>query len=248
MNRNVARVVDLHKSFGENRVLTGVSVAFPANSCTFIAGPSGTGKSVLVRHLVGLLKPDSGEVYYDDQRVDPMTEAQLLQVRKRCLYVFQHPTLFDSMSVLENISLVLRFNMALSKREADEMAEAQLQALGLAHRLHTSPGHLPQGEQKLVSVARALALKPETLILDEPTTGLDPFAAEQLDGVCATLSGAGRTLLIISHDLQSIRRLASQVIFMHRGKLHFQGTPEQFFGSADPILSGFTAGDPATPL
>lgn len=244
----IAEVRGLHKAFGAQPVLQGVTLGFAKDRCTFIAGPSGTGKSVLVRHLVGLLRPDAGEIYYDGQRVDLLNETDLLTLRRRCVYVFQHPTLFDSMSILENVSLVLRYNFRLPKPQADARAEQELSALGLSARLLELPSHLPQGEQKLVSVARALALKPETLILDEPTTGLDPFAAQQLDAVVQSVVGAGRTLLVISHDLQSIRRLAHDVAFLHRGLLRFHGPADRFFCNQDPILKGFVAGDPETPI
>lgn len=244
----IAEVRNLHKAFGAQTVLQGVSLGFAKDRCTFIAGPSGTGKSVLVRHLVGLLKPDSGEVYYDSNRVDILNESDLLKLRRRCVYVFQHPTLFDSMSILENVSLVLRYHFRMPKSQADAQAEVELKALGLSNRLLELPSHLPQGEQKLVSVARALALKPETLILDEPTTGLDPFAAQQLDDVVGSVVGSGRTLLVISHDLQSIRRLAHQVAFLHKGLLRFHGPTSHFFANHDPILQGFVAGDPETPI
>lgn len=244
----IAELRDVHKAFGPQQVLRGVSVAFTKDRCTFIAGPSGTGKSVLVRHLVGLLSPDQGEVYYDGQRVDTLSERHLLEMRRRCVYVFQHPTLFDSMSILENVSLVLRYHQRLRKRTADDLAAEHLSALGLASRLHHLPNHLPQGEQKMVSVARALALRPETLILDEPTTGLDPFAAQQLDSVVSHVVGHGKTLLVISHDLQSIRRLADDVVFLHHGTVRFHGTAASLFLSEDPFLHGFVCGNPATPI
>ena len=239
----IARVVKLEKAFGENRVLTGVDVSFCEGCCTFVAGPSGTGKSVLVRHLVGLIKPDVGEVYYRDKRVDTLNEAALLKLRKRCTYVFQHPTLFDSMTVKENVSVVLRHHYHLSKDQADARALVQLEKMGLGDFGPQSPNQLSTGQQKMVSIARALALEPETLILDEPTTGLDPYAARQLDELVGKLNQGGMTMLVISHDLRSIRRLADEVVFLLQGKVRYSGPTPGFFGSTDPAVRQFVRGE-----
>lgn len=238
----VARVQDIRKSFGEHRVLNGISADFMEHRCTFVAGPSGTGKSVLVKHLVGLLRPDSGSAWYRDQRVDELSERELFELRRRCVYVFQHPTLFDSMSVLENVSLVVRHHFGVRKREADGMAMAQLEELGMSERARHQPGELSAGEQKMISLARALALKPETLILDEPTTGLDPYAARELDRLVDGFSGKGMSLIIISHDLGSIRRLADDVLFLVAGKVRLAVPSEQFFSSRDPAAYQFVNG------
>lgn len=241
MNR-VAQVENLHKSFGDHKVLNGISAYFVEHRCTFVAGPSGTGKSVLVRHLVGLLHPDSGTVHYRDQRVDELSERELYQLRRKCVYVFQHPTLFDSMSVLENVSLVVRHHFGGRKRKADGIAMAQLEELGMEGKALVQPGALSAGEQKMVSLARALALQPETLILDEPTTGLDPYAARELDRLVDGLSGKGMSLIIISHDLRSMRRLADDVLFLVGGKVRLALPSQQFFASQDPAAHQFVNG------
>jgi len=237
-----ARLVHVSKSFGDHAVLSDVSLSIPSGRCTFVVGPSGTGKSVTVRHIVGLLRPDEGEVYYGDERVDVLPEAQLIELRKRCVYVFQHPTLFDSMTVQENVSLVLRHHRGLRKLQGDRLALEQLEKLGLADLAPATPGHLAMGAQKMISLARALCLAPETLILDEPTTGLDPYAAWKLDSLVATLLTTGMTVIIISHDLRSIRRLASDVVFLlHRG-VRFSGPASDFFSSPDPAVRQFVSG------
>jgi len=237
-----ARLFQVTKTFGDHRVLDRVSVSIPARRCTFVVGPSGTGKSVTVRHIVGLLRPDSGEVYYRNVRVDNLAEDRLYELRKRCVYVFQHPTLFDSMTVLENVSLVLRHHRGLRRQEGDRLAGEQLERLGLSAIAASVPGHLPMGSQKMVSLARALALSPETLILDEPTTGLDPYAAFELDTLVGKLLDSGMTLIIISHDLRSIRRLAHEVVFLLKGGVRFQGPSSEFFSSADTAVRQFVAG------
>jgi len=241
MNGNppVARLAGVDKSFGSHQVLAGVDLEFPEQRCTFVAGPSGTGKSVLVRHLVGLLHPDAGEVWYRDLRVDVLGEDALLDLRRRCVYVFQHPTLFDSMSVAENVALVVKYHKGVKAAEAEALARSQLERMGLSRLADARPPELPAGEQKLVSLARALALEPETLILDEPTTGLDPYAAFEIDAHVRRLKQQGVTLLVISHDLQSIRRLADEVVFLFDRKIRYQGSVQGFFDSPDGVLDQF---------
>lgn len=237
-----ARVVGLHKSFAENHVLRGVDAAFPKGKCSFVVGPSGTGKSVLVRHIVGLLQPDSGEVYLGEGRVDTLAEQELLELRRRCVYVFQHPTLFDSMTVSENVAVVMKYHLGLTPEAAQARADEQLGRMGLGRLTRSRPTHLSAGEQKLVSLARALALEPEVLILDEPTTGLDPHAAYKLDQHVEGLAETGVTLLIISHDLRSIRRLADEVLFLFQGRVRFHGEADGFFASSDPVVHQFVSG------
>jgi phospholipid/cholesterol/gamma-HCH transport system ATP-binding protein len=237
-----AEVTGLHKSFGENHVLRGIDAVFHKSRCTFVVGPSGTGKSVLVRHLVGLLKPDRGEVFLGQTRVDSLSETALLELRKKCVYVFQHPTLFDSMTVAENVALVIKYHMGLGPEEALVKAEGRLRNMGLGRLMNSRPPRLSSGDQKLVSLARALALEPDVLILDEPTTGLDPYAALKLDQQVEALAETGVTLLIISHDLRSIHRLADEVLFLYQGRVHFYDGARAFFASKDPIIRQFVTG------
>ncbi len=237
-----ARIVGLEKSFGDNHVLRGVDATFPAGRCSFVAGPSGTGKSVLVRHLVGLLQPDRGEVYLGKNRVDLLSEEELLELRKRCVYVFQHPTLFDSMTVSENVAVVMKYHLGLTPEAAEVKANDQLVKMGLGRVTRSKPTRLPSGDQKLVSLARALALEPDVLILDEPTTGLDPNAAYKLDQQVEVLLETGVTLLIISHDLRSIRRLADDVLFLFDGRVRFHGSADDFFDSNDSVVRQFVTG------
>jgi len=239
---NAARLVNVSKSFGEHDVLKSVSLEIPTSRCTFVVGPSGTGKSVMVRHIVGLLRPDSGEVYYQDARVDTLPEERLYDLRRRCVYVFQHPTLFDSMSVLQNVSLVIRYHTSHTPAQADALALEQLSRMGLESRAQSRPNELSGSEQKAVSLARALALQPETLILDEPTTGLDPYAAFELDNHTGRLAQTGMTLIIISHDLRSIRRLAHDVLFLLHGHVRFHGPARDFFASTDLAVRQFVEG------
>ena len=177
----VARFVGVRKAFGSNRVLDGIDLTLPKGGTTFIVGPSGTGKSVLVKHLVGFIQPDAGEIWYDDQPIHALDEEALRAVRRRCVYVFQHPTLFDAMTVEDNVRLVIQQHRRLGVAEQRSEVQRALARLGIDGVADQSPRTLSSGEQKLVSIARAMAMEPETLILDEPTTGLDPEAARSLD-------------------------------------------------------------------
>jgi len=163
-------------------------------------------------------------------------------LRKRCVYVFQHPTLFDSMSVLKNVSLVIKYHRGLRSQAAEKIAAAELERLGMSHLGPLPPPQLAAGDQKMVSLARALSLEPETLILDEPTTGLDPYAAQELDGHTARLKERGVSLVVISHDLRSIRRLADDVVFLFAGGVRFHGPADDFFNSTDPVVRQFVTG------
>jgi len=191
---------------------------------------------------VGLLQPDRGEVYLGKNRVDLLSEEELLELRKRCVYVFQHPTLFDSMTVSENVAVVMKYHLGLTPEAAEVKANDQLVKMGLGRVTRSKPTRLPSGDQKLVSLARALALEPDVLILDEPTTGLDPNAAYKLDQQVEVLLETGVTLLIISHDLRSIRRLADDVLFLFDGRVRFHGSADDFFDSNDSVVRQFVTG------
>jgi phospholipid/cholesterol/gamma-HCH transport system ATP-binding protein len=244
----IARFVGVRKSFGANRVLDGIDLVLPRGGTTFIVGPSGTGKSVLVKHLVGFIRPDAGEIWYRDAPVHDLDEEALRAVRRRCVYVFQHPTLFDSMTVEDNVRLVIQQHRSLGVAEQREEVQRALARLGIAGIADQSPQTLSSGEQKLVSIARAMAMDPQTLILDEPTTGLDPEAARRLDGLVKASLQEESELIVISHDLRSIELMADQVVMLLGGKVHFQGSREAFFASSDPAVAQFVAGSSEGPI
>ena len=244
----VARFVGVEKSFGANHVLDHVDLIIPRGGTTFIVGPSGTGKSVLVKHVVGFLRPDSGEVWYRDQAVHDLGEDDLRDVRRRCVYVFQHPTLFDSMTVEDNVRLVIQQHRRLGLAEQRSQALQALDRLGISGAAGQFPRTLSGGQQKLVSIARAMAMEPETLILDEPTTGLDPAAARRLDALVTAGRHEDSELIVISHDLRSIEMMADRVVMLLKGRVHFQGSREEFFGSSDPAVVQFVAGNADGPI
>jgi len=244
----IARFVGVSKAFGERSVLDGLDLDLPGGGTTFIVGPSGAGKSVLVKHLVGFLRPDTGEVWYRDQPVHALDEEALRSVRRRCVYVFQHPTLFDSMTVEDNVRLVVQQHRSLGVAAQRREVRQVLSRLGIDHLAEQLPRTLSAGEQKLVSIARAMAMEPETLILDEPTTGLDPAAARRLDGLVAAGRGRDSELIVISHDLRSTGLLADRVVMLLDRGVCFQGTRDEFFSSTDPAVSQFTAGRSEGPI
>ena len=244
----LARFVGVSKAFGEHSVLDEIDLELPRGGTTFIVGPSGTGKSVLVKHLVGFLRPDAGEVWYHDVPVHTLDEDKLRGVRRRCVYVFQHPTLFDSMSVEDNVRLVIQQHRRLALAEQRQEVHRILERLGIAEVADQSPRAISGGEQKLVSIARAMAMEPETMILDEPTTGLDPVAARSLDRLVARGRSADSDLVVISHDLRSIEILADRVVMLLGGRVHFQGTSAEFFASSDPAVAQFVAGSSEGPI
>lgn len=169
-------------------------------------------------------------------------------MRRRCVYVFQHPTLFDSMTVEDNVRLVIQQHRSLGVAEQREEVQRALARLGIAGIADQSPQTLSSGEQKLVSIARAMAMDPQTLILDEPTTGLDPEAARRLDGLVKASLQEESELIVISHDLRSIELMADQVVMLLGGKVHFQGSREAFFASSDPAVAQFVAGSSEGPI
>lgn len=233
----------LSRAFGDRALYRGLDLCIPRGSCSFIVGPSGAGKSVLMKMALGFIPPDAGSITYLGQELTGQTEEQWAQLRKRAVYVFQHPSLMDSVTALENIELVLGQHGVKEAQAAATAAEV-LARLGVSELADKLPRQLSNGEQKLVSIARAAALAPETLILDEPTTGLDPLAAGRVDELVGAMLSQREGLIVISHDLRSVRRLASNVIMLSGGALRFQGPTEAFFNSEEDEVRAFVEGRP----
>ncbi len=240
---------DVVKRFGDHTVLDGVSLAVPEGSVQFVIGASGTGKSVLMKMVVGLLSPDAGSVFVDGQEVSHLSEREFYAVRRRCGMVFQHSTLFDSMTIAENVAMPIRKNFGSSYAEA---AERAAQALSLVHMegfAERRPPELGAGLCKRAAIARALALSPKHLVYDEPTTGLDPIAARRTDHLIREMADKTKTTsIVVSHDMQSIFGIADRVAFLFRGKLHFLGTPNELKASEDPVVRQFVSGAADGPM
>jgi phospholipid/cholesterol/gamma-HCH transport system ATP-binding protein len=243
------RYRNLYKRFGEKVVLDGVSLDVPTGTILFIVGSSGAGKSVLIKHLVGLLRPDAGEIFLDDKEVSRLAEEDFYPVRKRCGMVFQHSTLFDSMTVLDNVALPLRKHHRLGEREARGRAMERLRVVHLEGDAHRYPAELGDGARKRAAIARTLTLDPEYVLFDEPTTGMDPVTARRTDKLIRELSDKlGVTSIVVSHDLPSIFGVADRIAMLYKGKIRLVGTPAEFKASADPVVQQFIAGLPDGPM
>ena len=225
------------KAFGPKVVLRGVSLTVPNGETVFIVGSSGAGKSVLVKHLVGLLKLDQGQIMLEGQDIAQHTEAEFYAVRKKVGYVFQHATLFDSMTVLENVALPIRKHFRVSFQEARDRALAKLELVQLGPYAGRYPAELSAGMQKRVAIARTLTLEPPYVIYDEPTTGLDPVAARRVDALIKDLQKkVGVTSLVVSHDLTSIFSVADRLAMLYKGQFLLNGTPQDFRRSDHPVV------------
>jgi len=233
----------IHKAFGPKVVLNGVDLTINDGEVFFIIGSSGAGKSVLIKHLIGLLKPDAGEIWLDGEDVSKLTEQQLFRIRKVCAMVFQHSTLFDSMTCAENVALPLRKHHALGKREALSEARRRLEIVHMEEFADRYPAELGDGMRKRVAIARALTVEPRYVLFDEPTTSLDPVSARRVDRLIRELSDKlGVTSIVVSHDLTSIFAIADRVAMIYKGTFRKVGTPAEFRASDDGVLRQFVNG------
>jgi phospholipid/cholesterol/gamma-HCH transport system ATP-binding protein len=236
-------VRDLRKGFGAQRVLDGISFKIEAGESVVIVGPSGCGKSVLLKHLIGLLQPDSGEVYIDDQKITGLDERKLLQVRRKFGMLFQSAALFDSLNVAENISFVLRRERQLSEREINERVEEMLEMVELPGTEKKKPSELSGGMRKRVGLARAIIYKPEIVLYDEPTTGLDPIVSDSIDKLIIRVRERLKiTTVVVTHDTRSMRRVGQRILLLQQGKVYAAGTPDEIFASRDPVVQRFVNG------
>ena len=240
---------DIHKAFGAKVVLKGVSLTVETGAILFIVGTSGAGKSVLVKHLIGLLRPDSGRVLLDGEDITDLTEREFYPVRKRCAMVFQHSTLFDSMSLLDNVALPLRKHKRMTQAEARVEAMRRLEQVDMQDEADRFPADIGDGLRKRVAIARALTMDPEYVIFDEPTTGLDPLAAANVDRLIRQLSDDfGVTSIVVSHDLRSIFTVADRIAMLYKGEVLLDGTPPEFRKTAHPIVRQFIEGRADGPM
>jgi len=239
----------VHKAFGGKPVLTGMNLAVKKGEVMFIIGTSGVGKSVTIKHLIGLLRIDAGEIWFDDQRVDQLPERALAPIRKRIGMVFQSSTLFDSMTLAENVALPLRKHGNLRHAAAIEEARKRLAQVYMAEHADRYPAELSDGMRKRAAIARTLALSPEVVLFDEPTTGLDPVNARRIDRLIRELAETlGVTAIVVSHDPPSIFSTADRVAFLYQGVVHVVATPAELQASPDPIVQQFITGQSSGPM
>ena len=239
----------VHKAFGGNPVLRGMNLAVDKGEVMFIIGTSGVGKSVTIKHLIGLLRIDAGEIWFDDQRVDQLPESAFAPIRKRIGMVFQSSTLFDSMTLAENVALPLRKHGKLRHGAALEEARKRLEQVYMAEHADRYPAELSDGMRKRAAIARTLALSPEVVLFDEPTTGLDPVNARRIDRLIRELATTlGVTAIVVSHDPPSIFSTADRVAFLYQGVVHVVATPGELRESLDPIVQQFITGKSVGPM
>ncbi len=234
------RVEGVHKSFGAHHVLRGIDLEIPRGRTTIVIGGSGSGKSVLIKHLIGLLRPDRGSVWVDGDDITKLNARDLTRVRGKFGMLFQHAALFDSMKVGDNVAFPLREHTKLSRKEIDRKVSEQLEILGLPGIENTWPADLSGGMRKRVGLARALMMDPKFLIYDEPTTGLDPVLAHQVDQMIGeTRERLGVTSIVISHDMASTFRLADQIAMIFEGQILVSGTPAEVSVCGVPQVERF---------
>lgn len=234
-------VIDLHKSFGDHKVLTGINLEVPAGSTLVILGGSGSGKTVLMKHMIGLLKPDSGKVIIDGEDIVPFGPQDLARVRRKFGMVFQAAALFDSMTVYENVSFPLREHRKdLSEEEMRELVRQKLAIVGLKNVEDKFPADLSGGMRKRVGLARAIVLDPKIVLYDEPTTGLDPITTDYVDEMILDAKRQlGVTSVVISHDIASAFKVADNIAFLFQGVIVDQGPPAKLRHSEHPAVRVF---------
>ncbi|WP_437300738.1 ABC transporter ATP-binding protein [Sorangium sp. So ce426] len=240
---------NVRKSFGPKDVLKDVSFDVEDGEVFFIIGQSGVGKSVLIKHLVGLLYPDGGEIWLDGEEVSRFDEARMYPVRMKCAMVFQHSTLFDSMTCAENVALPLRKHKGLRPKEALAEAQRRLEQVHMREFGDRFPPELGDGMRKRVAIARALTLDPRYVLFDEPTTSLDPVSARRVDKLIRELSDTlGVTSIVVSHDLVSIFTIADRIVMLYQGLVRLLGDRAAFQGSPDPVVQQFITGSAEGPI
>jgi phospholipid/cholesterol/gamma-HCH transport system ATP-binding protein len=240
----VIRFEDVHKAFGPRQVLTGFTLEVHDRETMVIIGYSGTGKSVAIKHIVGLLRPDAGEVYVDDQAVAQLDRDGLTAIRREIGFVFQFAALFDSMTVFDNVALGLR-RQALEEDELAERVRESLALVDLTGIEDKMPAELSGGMRKRVGIARAIALRPRYILYDEPTTGLDPVTSAVMDRLMVrTREHLGVTGIVVTHDMRSAYTVGDRIAMLYQGTIRQVGTVDEIQHTDDPVVRQFIEGRP----
>lgn len=244
------RYEGVHKAFGDHSVLKGLNLIVPRGRITFIIGRSGTGKSVTLKHIMGLLQPDAGRIFVGADELTRMQPRALRRVRERFGFVFQHAALFDSMTVFENVAFPLVEHERMTRRQRHEKVHALLAAVGMGEAADKYPSELSGGMRKRAGLARALVRDPEFLLYDEPTTGLDPVLAAAMDQLILDTQRARPELtsLVISHDMAAVFRIADKVAFLVDGVVKHEAAPAAFRAIEDPLVQQFVTGSLDGPM
>ena len=237
------QLIDVYKAFGTKQVLTGFTLDVREGETMVILGVSGSGKSVAIKHIVGLLKPDRGSVTVDGLDVTRLKRTELYEMRSHIGYVFQFAALFDSLTVLDNVSMGLKKRGGLTPAEIEKRAEEALELVDLPDVTGKFPAELSGGMRKRVGIARAIALKPKYLLYDEPTTGLDPVTSAVIDDLMLRMQKTlGVTGIVITHDMRSAYRVGTRIALLHEGKTRQVGTVDEIQHTTDPVVRQFIEG------
>lgn len=236
---------NITKRFGNNIVLDDISLAIEKGKTTVVIGPSGCGKSVLLKHMIVLMRPNSGEVYFKRQRIDNLDDLSLTNVRAHFGYLFQAGALFDSLSVAENIMFPVRQHCQITRFSAvEELVRNKLKMVGLDGLQHFYPANLSGGQRKRVALARAIALDPEVILYDEPTTGLDPIRSDVINELVLKLQRElGVTSIAVTHDMKSAYKIADRIVMLHHGKIIADGDADYIRNHPDPVVQQFIKGE-----
>ena len=236
-------VRNLQKSFGAQLVLDSIAFRIENGESVAIIGRSGSGKSVLLKHLIGLLQPDAGEVLIDGENIVPMNERQLLRVRRKFGMLFQSAALFDSMTVAENVAFGLRRHEDLTETEIGRRVAGALEMVDLPGTENKNPAELSGGMRKRVGLARAIIYEPQIVLYDEPTTGLDPIVSDSIDQLMVRVRDRMKvTTVAVTHDMRTARRIGQRVLMLHDKKIYASGTADEIFASQDPVVRQFIDG------
>ena len=237
-------VKNLYKSYGDKGVLSDISLSVSHGQSLAVVGKSGAGKSVLLRCLIGLVKPDNGTIYVDNKLINTMNFSQLQKIRSSIGMVFQFGALFDSMTVRENISLALQKLTKLNENEIQQRVRNSLEEVDMAGTENLMPAELSGGMKKRVGIARAIAIKPAYLFYDEPTTGLDPVMTDSINRLIRKFQDTGEvTSVIITHEMRTVYDVADRVLLLHEGRIQYDGSPDTINNVDDPVVQQFITGN-----
>jgi phospholipid/cholesterol/gamma-HCH transport system ATP-binding protein len=238
------KISNLNKSFGLHHVLKGVDLEVKKDSSLVILGGSGSGKSVLIKSMVGLLSPDSGSILFDGVESVDFNNKERLEMLESCGYLFQSGALFDSLNIEDNITFFAKKKLSLNKKDARDLACVKLRSVGLEERiLNLFPSELSGGMQKRVALARAVATNPKVIFFDEPTTGLDPIMSNVINELLIKVRDElGATTITITHDMNSTRKIAKEVAFLHEGRISWKGQIDDLDNADNPYLQQFVNG------
>ncbi len=241
--QNLFELSAIQKSFGDTKVLTNFDFAIERGKTTVVIGPSGCGKTVLLKLLILLLRPDRGKVFFDGRRIDPLPESRLVPVRARCGFLFQAGALFDSQTVFENIAFPLYQHTDHSHDEIRQIVRNKLRLVALEPLENRYPAELSGGQQKRIALARAIALSPEVVLYDEPTTGLDPIRSDIIGDLILKLKTELRiTSVVVTHDMKLAAKIGDRIVMMSQGRIIADGTADEIYHSTDPVVQQFVLG------